>query len=414
MHKGRLVRIILVILIIGMSVFILIKNNSLKKQLATGEIQEITVKDFLPFGGGDGNSVIDQIIDAINPDNEEDSVQNYKKTSLISEKVAGYTIVERLDEIAGKIGVDPDGKDLFDTVTAIRYVSIENGHVYDYIPKYKKSYLISNTDIPKVSFAHFSPDGSQILFQYLDSDLSTEKSVLGILGDSNIIVLPDNIISFSFSKNGDFAYFKQVVSGSALVVRNTDGKEVVAYDSPLTEWNVEYLGENLLITTKASELSNGFSYIVNPKDKTVSRLWSNFVGLTTKASLNGSYIIRSISTKSGPELAIYNVNTKELKDLKKLGLTEKCNFSNDELSLICGLPKSFENKYYPDAWYSGEVSTNDTIVKYTTENLNEKILPGIKDMISNNLNIWKISQNDAGNIAVFINREDMNLWIYEE
>lgn len=415
MHKGRLTRIILLILIVGMSVFIFIKNNSLQKQLDAGEIEEITVRDFLPFGGSNNDGIVNQIIDALVPGGQNNqNAQNLNKTNLIAEKVAGFTIVNRPDEIAGPTMKDANGNDVFESIVAIRYVLRENGYVYDYIPKYKKSYLISNTDIPKVYFAHFSPDGNSILFQYLDADMSTEKSILGRLGEDQVFILPDNVISFAFSKNGDFAYFKPVTSGSLLISINPSGKETVLYDSPLTEWNVEYTGDELLITTKASELANGFSYIINPETKIVSKLWTNEIGLTTKASLNGGYILKSISSKSGPEMHIYNKETKDIRKLDKLGLTEKCNFSNDETILICGLPKSFENKYYPDSWYSGEVVTDDTIVKYTTENLNERILPNIKDKITGSLNIWKISQNDAGNITAFTNRQDMNLWIYEE
>jgi hypothetical protein len=210
----------------------------------------------------------------------------------------------------------------------------ENGYVYDYIPKYKKSYLISDTQIPKVSFAYFSTDGNDVLFQYLDGDLATEKSVLGRLGVNNITILPDNISSFAFSPEGEFAYFKKTNTGGSLVLISKNGAETTLYNSPISEWHVQFMLNDMLITTKASELAPGFSYIVNKSTKKVTSLWNNIIGLTTKASPKGNYILRSESTTAGPKLSLYNTKNGTLSSINKLGLTEKCSFSPDETILI--------------------------------------------------------------------------------
>jgi hypothetical protein len=103
-----------------------------------------------------------------------------------------------------------------------------------------------------------------------------------------------------------------------------------------------------------------------------------------------------------------------LSSINKLGLTEKCSFSPDETILIWGIPKDFVNKLYPDAWYLGEIATNDGLVRYTTENLNERVLPNVSSEVGSNIDTWEIGINNAGNIMTFINRNNMSLWLYEE
>jgi len=398
-----------------MGVYLFVRNNTLKKEVAEGTRENIEIKDFLPFGNGDGG-IIDRVLDSVIPgrNDTENSDSTRKLAVLIRENVAGSITIDRADEVAGPTGVDSNGNNIYNLVPAIRYVLQENGYVYDYIPKYKKSYLISDTPIPKVSFADFSASGNEILFRYLDSDLITEKSVLGVLGVNNITILPDNISSFAFSGNGEFAYFKKTLTGSSLILISKDDTETILYNSPITEWNMEFMLNDILITTKASELAPGFSYIINKSDKKVTALWRNVVGLTTKSSANGNFILRSESTTAGPKLSLYNTKTGTLSPLGKLGLTEKCSFSNDATILICGVPKDFVNKLYPDAWYLGEIETDDGIIRYTTENLNERVLPNVSKEVGGVVDVWGIGINNAGNITTFINRANMGLWTYEE
>lgn len=420
MQRGRLFRIVLVILIIGMGVFLIIRQISLKKQLKDGNIPEIVAKDFLPFGSSNngGGGIIPGIIKDIfnnrnNTNNTNDGITNH--LTKIHADVAGSMIVSIDDEIAGPTGVDNNGKNIYDTIPALRYVTKENGYVYDYVPKYKKSYLISDSPIPKISFAHFSPSGNTILFQYLESDLKTEKSILGTLGKQDLTVLPNNIISFSFSKSGKFAYVQKAGIGARFIVKNTNGKESIIYESPLTEWNVSFLGEDqLLITTKPSEYVTGFSYIINIDNKTTNRLWSGITALSTKSSLNGNFILRGETEQQGPQLSLYNVKTGNMTKLNKMGLVEKCSFSEDETILTCATPKHFENRPYPDDWYLGIIKTNDGIMRYTTANNNSRVLTSLFDEIDKEIDVWEIGINNSGNMTSFIDRSTMTLYLYEE
>ena len=416
MNGGRLLRIVLIILIIGMGGFLIIRNMNLKKQLKDGQITEIKPRDFLPFSGNGNGEGIREIINNItkNNDNKQEE-QNKNKIIKIKESVAGMTIINIPDEIAGPIGTDKNKKDIYEQTESIRYVTKENGYVYDYLPKYKKSYLISDTAIPKVSYATFSPDGNTILFQYLDENLTTEKSILGTLGDSNVQILPDNLISFAFSPNGDFVYIVKDTNGAKFVLKDKTNKDTVFYTSPISEWNINYLNnEQVLITTKASEYAGGFAYIIDLKSKKVTKLWSNITGLTTKTSINGNYILKAETVSSGPELSLYEVKTGVISKLDKMGFVEKCNFSQDETTLTCGIPAGFEPNPYPDDWYLGVVKTNDILVRYTTQNKNSRIISNLSDELKKDIDILSIVSNNSGNRTAFIDKLNMDLYLYEE
>ncbi len=416
MHKGRLIRIILVILIIGMAGFMVIRNNSLKKQLDSGQITEITAKDFLPFGNNDGSTIGDIIRDILpgGGDEGDSAVNTTGYPELIAENVAGSIIVRRDDEIAGETGVDAKGNKIYDQIDAIRYVSRENGYIYDYIPKYSNSYLISDTALPRVLFADFSPDGNRVLFRYLDADMITEKSVLGTLGRDSVKILPDNIISFDFAKDGEFIYISKNQNGSSIFMEKS-AKDELVYSSPISEWHVKFINkEKLLLTTKATELAPGFAYTLDLKNKKLTKIWGNLNGLTTKVSPDGNYILRAVTEQSGPVMSTYNLKDGTMRQLGKMGLVEKCSWSSDETIFTCAVPKSFDNVLYPDAWYSGEIETNDGIVRYTTMNLNAREMSQISSDAQNPIDVWKTSINNSGNLISFINKKNMSLWSYEE
>lgn len=417
MNGGRLFRIILIILILGMGGFLIIRNNNLKKQVKNGEIDQIKAKDFLPFSGNGAGEGIREIINNITNNNSNENQDDKNKNNIIKikESVAGMTFVNVPDEILGPIGVDKNGKDIYEFTESIRYVTKENGYVYDYLPKYKKSYLISDTAIPKISFASFSPNGETILFQYLDDNLTTEKSILGTLGDSNVSILPDNIISFAFNQNGEFVYVTKDTTGVKFILKDNSKKETVVYTSPISEWNVSFLGnDKLLMTTKASEYSNGFSYILDLKNKKTTKLWSNVVGLTTKPSSNGNFILKGETKPSGPELSLYDVNTGAMSVLEKMSLVEKCNFTQDETILTCATPVKFEQNAYPDDWYLGVIKTNDVLIRYTTKNKNSRIISNIVDEINKEIDVLQLVSNNSGSKTGFIDKTTMDLYLYEE
>lgn len=416
MQRGILFKIVLIILILGISIFLYIRNKNLRTSLENGEIASVSMRDYLPFGG-------DKVREDLPEENLEDNILNGEtiealpgqKTKEISSQIAGMIVIERNDETKPINNSEGDSqKPVYEKITAIRYVSKENGYVYDYIPKYKKSYLISDTLVPRVMFATFSNDGEQILFQYLANDLKTEKSILGRLGDPKVIFLPDNIISYAFGNNGEFAYFRKTNDNSgALFIVGKDGKENLFYSSPLSEWNVSFMGDDLLITTKPTELAPGYSYILDKQTKKLNRLWANINGLTTKVSSSGKYILYSESTSRGPNMYLYERDIKKTTNIGKMGLVDKCSFSKDETIFVCATPKAFENVLYPDAWYLGEIKTSDVLIKYTTQNLNRTIL-GSRDDLLGDIDVFDISVNNAGSIIGLISKQDMSLFSYEE
>lgn len=419
MSRGGLFRIIIVILIIGMGIFLFVRNQSLKNQQKQGTRTDITIKDFLPFGGNITSSKAGDIINNTfgnNSDTKNENVPTTQNLQKIFDRVAGARFITINDEIAGPTGKDKQGNDTFATVSAVRYVAQENGFVYDYIPKYKKSYLISNTAIPKIQYAEISPSGNTIVFRYLDTDMKTEKALVGTLGSNNIEFLPDNIESVGFSGiTDDIVYVRHTNLGSQTIIRDKNGKTTPVYDSGLMEWNAHFLGNDFItMTNKASEITNGYAYKVDKKTKTIKKIISEKAGLTTLPSPLGNYVLYSQTEKAGPVMYLYTVKDGTIRKINKMGMTEKCSFGGDDKSLTCAVPKAFDNVRYPDGWYQGIIETTDSIYRYTTDNLNERYIGDLGREVNGKFDTLKIDSDPSGQNIMLIRKTDMSLWIYED
>ena len=97
-----------------------------------------------------------------------------------------------------------------------------------------------------------------------------------------------------------------------------------------------------------------------------------------------------------------------------MGMVEKCSFSEDETTLTCAIPKSFENRPYPDDWYLGIIETNDGIIRYTTQNKNTRIISDLEQDSGNPIDVLELKVNNSGSMTIFINKKTSELYLYEE
>lgn len=297
----------------------------------------------------------------------------------------------------------------FEVVPSIRYVERASGHINQMYLDTKAKGEISNSTIPSVYEALFDDKASSVIYRYLSEDGKTITSFLATLGGAKGEFLPQNITDVSLSPDrAKFFYITKTFSGSVGTIRSfKDTKKVQVFSSSLSEWLSQWVSDQkVYLTTKAAASIPGDLFSVNTTTGVMTKVLGDIPGLTTLANKDGSTILYSISTPSGPKLQLFDVKTHTTNDLSVYGLPEKCVWS--ETIIYCAVPNSIDSNQYPDTWYQGRVSFDDRFIKINTlNNQTSALAGGVSDTPIDGTHLFLTK---AGDTLFFINKKDSTLW----
>ena len=177
-------------------------------------------------------------------------------------------------QIAGATAVVRDGK------TLVRYVSRENGFIYEADPVTGTSRQLTNTTVPRIYEAFWGNNGQTVVLRFLQKDPLTNRDVIKTqIGDLALPIstttavlgsleglrdrLPDNISQVSISRKGAYLFYllpvTDGVSGTIVTLANRIPKEVLRLS--FSEWLPSMLDDgNVILTTKPSAEVPGFAY----------------------------------------------------------------------------------------------------------------------------------------------------------
>jgi peptidoglycan hydrolase-like protein with peptidoglycan-binding domain len=304
----------------------------------------------------------------------------------------------------------PGQKNQFEQVPSLQYVERKNGHMYKIFLDTKVSEKISNSTIPAIYEAFFNNTAKTIIYRYLSSD-KTISSFIATLGAPNGDFLPQNVFNLSISpdKTKFFYLTKNTngVTGTVGLFEST--KRDLVFTSSFTEWLSQWAsGQKIFLTTKPSYTVTGSIFLLNTTNRTLTKIFGGVDGLTTLVDPNGSTVLYSSSSPTGPKLGVFNINKHETKDLNIYGLPEKCVWSNDAVNIYCAAPNTIVGNQYPDYWYQGLVSFDDYFVKINTQT-------GDTTTIANSINETPIDGihlflDTKEETLFFINKKDSTLW----
>jgi hypothetical protein len=350
--------------------------------------------------GEDGNT-------PINNENEKN-----KLIKISSMPIAGYTPFQKEKELGEYVG-------------ALRYVSRENGNIYQTFTGDIKERKFSNTIIPKVYEALFGNSGNVVLMRYLKDDEKTIQTFLGNLpiekfGDDSIITndvqgtfLPDNISDISISPdNGKIFYLLNTGDNvSGIVMNLKDSKKTQIFDSPFTEWISNWAGDRMItLNTKASGLALGYLYGLDIGKKTPSKILGGINGITSLPSPNGKNFIYSDNDLN---LKTYNIDTRQSLVLGLKTQAEKCVWDSGSIFIYCAVPKNPPQVVYPDSWYQGEISFNDQIWKINTTTNESTILVDPMEIAGEEVDGIKLMLDKDEHSLFFVNKKDSFLWSFD-
>jgi hypothetical protein len=338
---------------------------------------------------------------------------NFRKISNLP--IAGFTAFEK--EAPGNSGGSPATTGtvkISRMVTALRYASALDGNIYETFADNIAENKISSTQIFGVHDAVFGNNGHNVVLRYLKEDGKTIESFLeNIPSDASIPAtgsfLPENILSLSASPDGkNIFYIFQ--SGDGVVGINSSidgGRKIQIFDSPFTEWLASWSNARLIsMATKPSFSSDGFLYSLDPSSGPLDKILGGIAGLTAQVSPSGKFVLYADSSLA---MKLYDISNKTSKDLGVKTEPEKCVWSQDNINVYCAVPQSLPAGNYPDSWYQGLVSFNDSIWKINTETDSFSLLlnPSSAGENMDGINL-ELSQKE--NHLFLINKKDSTLW----
>ena len=309
----------------------------------------------------------------------------------------------------------------------VRYMERATGHLYESALVSLEKRRLSNQTIPKVQEAIFDSTGNRVIIRYLDEAGQNIKTFLATINiatsttnatDTGIdgVPLADNILQVAITPAGDKVfYLLKDAAGSTGYTTSWNGlNKTSIFTSPLTEWIIAWPETNrLVVTTKASGESVGYSYTFTPTNDTLEPLVGNINALTTLYGRGGN-LIYGDARRSDPKLYSYSTVSKNLLTLSANTLPEKCVWSRVSADKIyCAVPKTIPLGTYPDAWYQGLVSFTDRLWSFNTTSGEGTLLTDLETDFKLSADVVELKVDNTDQYLIFTNKKDLTVWLYD-
>ncbi len=308
--------------------------------------------------------------------------------------------------------------------TDIHYILRANGNIYETYGDSPEQKRLSITTIPKVYESMWLPDGQRLVIRYLKDTVESVQTFSVKINPATTTLnefeggvdgnhLPENIGAFAINPAGNKIYYliNNLNGASGYTADPTGLNKKLIFESPLIEWLVSWPKENTItMNTKAAAQIPGFLYFLNTITGDFSKIIGNINGLTSKTNASTTEVLYSDSSRGTPRLYLFNIKSGESKLLPFSTLPEKCVWSNKDSKIIyCAVPKAFPVGEYPDLWYQGLVSFDDSIWTLNTDNLaSTLVFDPTQDNNVMDITDPQLDKND--NAIYFTNKIDLTFW----
>lgn len=370
-----------------------------------------TLNGGLPFGTAEGVNI------PSNTDNTVGETTNFdqgvssdsKIFRIANTPVAGFTILTRGNN------------------AVVRYLDRATGHIFDIpLPKEGENTVlekmrVTNNTLPKIYEAYFSPNGNNVLIRSLEGDGDLVKNMSLTLtppkassSDEFYSVtatsLRGGIGSIVVGSNGNLFY--SLADGGSIVSSSfTNPALKTLFSSAFTNWRLGKLGNNLLVTSKASSVASGYAYSLNASGGALTRLLGPLNGLVAVANPSGNLLLYSYYENGQTKLFTKNLSKNTTAEILPATLAEKCVWSAKSTSVFyCGTPLNGLSGAEPDNWYLGGTHFTDYIWQFDTNSEIAKLIAEPKTDFSLDLDVSEPKLTPNEDFLIFINQRDLTLW----
>jgi hypothetical protein len=411
----KILLIIGILVIVGIVAFLIFSS---KPPLAPGESRVgFSIRDYLPFG----HSGTNRTETSTSTETNNENTGNETQTNTEGQPVPRLRKISK-EPVAGAV--------IFNTgsTSLVRFIEKGTGNVYEARSDSVAIQRLTNTTIPKIIRAFWLPNASGFLAQTLspDSEIietnfvklnkNTASSTNEILTPFSAVIgkLPTDIKEITIKPDSTKIFYYTISSGSSnWYISNPDGTgSALVESSPLTEWLPKWISANqIIMQNKGSSEATGYSYSFDVSNKIFKKIGLGMVGLSVNTNANGSLSLAS-SGGSSPELFLIDNKNVTSKQLKASSLADKCLWFNDKSpSVYCAVPNQIPSGNYPDIWYKGLVSTEDSIEKIDVNNDIYYKVSDLSGESNEKIDVEDMSISPDGTHLIFKNKIDGYLWM---
>ena len=246
-----------------------------------------------------------------------------------------------------------------------------------------------------------------------EEKLRNEKTQYDVEG----FFLPKGIVTLSISPDSKELFtLGKTKTGSIGKVRDFEtGKEKIVFNSPFKEWLSQWNNnQNIQLTTKASYITDSYTYGLDPNTGKYHKTLPQAHGLTTLASPdNKKVFIHLVDDKKSKNYIYFNDEKQKIILTKVHTLPEKCAWTHDSQFLYCLVPTHLEKDgEYPDHWYQGLELFSDQLWKIDGNTTEETLVSDIPVEYGKQLDGWKLGIDPKSHYLYFIDKGSETLWSY--
>ncbi|PJE73457.1 MAG: hypothetical protein COV02_02545 [Candidatus Terrybacteria bacterium CG10_big_fil_rev_8_21_14_0_10_41_10] len=305
--------------------------------------------------------------------------------------------------------------------TTLRYIERSTGNVYEVGYSGKNRKRLTNTTILKSFETFWTSKANKVLIKYFEEAGSAAGwSVKNFLADLSVlsgepkelsgVFLPSGIKTAAVSPVEDKVFYLILADGEhqGIVANFKNENKNSIFSLNFGEFNAEWPNRDIItLITKPAAMADGYLYFLNQRTEKFERILGGVKGLTARVSTDASKIIYSASdSRNG------NFNTRILDAASNSSsefdfntLPEKCVWGANSKTVYCAAPKSLPKADYPDEWYQGEISFNDSLWKKDFTDGATTLLH--KDLGFDAINL---SLSENGEYLIFMDKATGILW----
>ncbi len=392
----------------------------------------LTFQDFVPFGTGiektpASDTTTPDTTPTVDTNPTENKVRKLRQVSIYS--TAGFTSFFKDMPVEESVTntentATPNTKATTPKTRPVlftRQVDKATGHIYETNMETFIEEKVTNTTIPRIYEAFFGNNGTDIVYRYLSENNQTIETYKGEIvpttDNSSATVkgagLQDDILDMSLDQASTKVFYLYNFGGQS--VGNTsvlsEEKKSEVFKSDFTEWLSGWIDTKTIgLQTKASSYALGYYYSYDLGTKTMNKIIGGVSGLTVLPNTGASLVMYSSTITNSFTSSVYNVSKRQSVPLDNPTMPEKCVWEKDGLKLYCAIPQYIEKNIYPDSWYQGTSTFNDSFYEVdASTGFETKIINPTEEGVQS-IDGVKLSISPDGKYLLFINKKDYKLW----